>query len=311
MDYNAETAEFEETNLLPNSLKICEGKLTELQKETNELLDKVLNEVENAENFFSIIEKIELKLENIKSMPKKTTELDANEAALLIKRIENDSLLAESYTNSIFILENEDKFAGEIEQIKKTIEKLMSRLNKMKDMDGIEEGLEVLAHISEFNKEAEICKRKIEKIKKLMSKKSKKGSLVVKKIKRKISSIKTLLEKSIEQKRKKDLRRHIDKIKEELTEEFKKTKKFNFTIDLKNFTFITKKERKELPLTIPLKYALSEMLQIESMIRKVGKNGTTIIGEYEDRNYEKVIKVGERKIIGNTIFFHEKVYKLE
>lgn len=298
-----------------SAAEICEKTLAELTREADLELEKFMAAAEKGRHFGATMEKIEGQLSSVKKLEAAERDLELNEAQVIAEKLEGELAAAEKLATGAGLLECENEWAEQFESVRGSLELMQMHMRKMKPggrgamRDGA--SLEAKNTLLSFRREADRCRGWLSELHELFSVKGYPSHKRLNAAKKKLKSVRAGVGKAFSKITKGRLRKKIIEARLQIEQFFEGTHHAKMFVDHKHLTLQSGAHKVHLPLTQAVRFALEEIVPIESALSNLGKRGTVLTATYERSGKGDRMRVGERSVSGDAVIYREKSYPVK
>lgn len=294
--------------------EICEKTLAELSDEADSELERFVSAAEKGWRFEAVMEKVEEQLASAKKLEAAERDLELNEAAVIADKLEGELGQAEKLATGAGLLSCESEWAEQFESIKGSIELMKMHMKKIKQSgrNAMREGaaLEAKSALLSFRREAEKCRGWLSELRELFTLKNYPSHARLNAAKKKLAGVRAGVGKAFSKITRARLRKKIAEARLQLENFFAGTHSAKMFVDHKHLTLQSGSHKVHLPLTEALRFALEDMVPVESALSNLGKRGTVLTATYERNGKGGTMRVGERSVSGDAVIYREKSYSV-
>ena len=288
----------------------CGKKLASLEAEADSLLDRFVATLESGKGFHSSMEKIEGQLEAVKARTAAQSEMELNEAAVLADKLLDEIALVQKMAPGAALSGVQDTWAGDFEQVRASLERMGTRLRRMKS-SASQPGAGVVEarglHLT-FNKDAKACRARLDALAKSFANRKGGAHSQVLSAKKRAELLRASVGKSFERLARAKMTGKIAAAKGEIIEFMRKTGEGRIFVDHKHLTITSNGNRMRVPLTQAFRFGLEDIAPLQKELAKLGSS--VVVGSYGMHEGRQVLRIGQRAVVGDSVVFREKSFYL-
>ena len=171
--------------------------------------------------------------------------------------------------------------------------------------------LEAKNTVQSFRRESEKCRGWLSELRELFSMKNYPAHKRLNAARKKLKSVRAGVGKAFSKITKGRLRKKIIEARLQIEQFFEGTHHAKMFVDHKHLTLQSGAHKVHLPLTQAVRFALEDIVPIESALSNLGKHGTVLTATYERNGKGGSLRVGERSVSGDAVIYREKSYSVK
>ncbi len=294
-----------------NAVQTCEKACAQYEAEIDTLLDQFISAAESGREFRNSIDRVEEQLAAAKKLLSSNSDLELNETIVIAERTDEELSLAEKYAQGAALAETQEEWAGEMESVRETLDRLASAVRKMKAAGEESEPLEVRSAVMAFRRDEKLFGARLKKLRETFQSRKHSTFKELSSAKKRVARIKGEVGKAFDGLARKRLRKKTIEAKRMLLDFTRHTGACRVFIDAKHITLVGGKKVERHPLTQSIRFALEEFAPISKSFARLGKNGTVLIGAFERSGNGLVLRIGERSVVGDSVVLREHRYMVQ
>jgi hypothetical protein len=288
----------------------CEKTLSSFEREADGLLEKFVSELERGKGFAVLMDKIESQLASAKRKLDSSSEFELNENAVLADKLSEDIATAASMEDGARLNGVQEEWVEGFESLRKTLDRLSSHVKKMKQGakhpgSGV---LEARNALLAFARDERICRKRMDGLVSEFG--ARKGGQVtqVNSARKRLELLRSSIGKKSKSLVRTKLKGKVSEAKNEIIAFMERTHEGRIIVDHKHLTIYSGTQRMRVPLTEAVRFSLEEIAPIEKPLSKIGR--VVLVGSYGKENGRKVLAIGERSLVGDSIVLTQNRYEI-
>ncbi|MEM4554623.1 MAG: hypothetical protein QXT25_02125 [Candidatus Anstonellaceae archaeon] len=296
-----------------SKIEECTIELEALERMADSALEQFVFLSQKAPEFYSKIEKVEEQLKRIDWQRAIENDLQLNEVTIVADKIEDEIDTMHQLAIAASASEIAEEWAEGFEESKKKIERLKGYLERARQEIAEGEIINVEGLLEKFEREARLCKAKLERLHAALAAPKKEHRRRLQKAKTKLAKIKSGVVKAIVELTKRRLRKPIAQMRTRMEEVMERQKEGKIVLDFKHLTFLGEANEIRLPLTDAVKYAFADLaLGLEPYVMKAAKGEAILVGAYQQGEDGYIrLRIGERFASGDAIIYKERQFVVQ
>ncbi|MEM4348510.1 MAG: hypothetical protein QXN37_02990 [Candidatus Anstonellaceae archaeon] len=296
-----------------NRIEECSNELELLERMADSALEQFVYLSQKAPEFYSKIENIEEQLRRINFKQGIENDLHLNEITVVADKIDEEIDLVHDLAICASAHEIAEEWAEEFEESKRKIERLKGYLEKARKESAEGEVIGVDTLLEKFEKDAQICKAKLDRLYSALAAPKKEHRRRLQKARAKLAKIKAKVVKAVVELTKQRLRKPIAQMRIKIHEMMEKQKEGKIVLDFKRLAFLGEKGDVSMSLTEAVKYAFADLAPgLEPYVMKAAKGEVVLVGSYQQDSGGSIrLKIGERFSSGDAVIYKERHFVVQ
>ncbi len=285
----------------------CERMCLALEKEVDSAFEDFVSASESGSDFHASMERIEGQIAAASKLANAVSDFELNETAVLADKIDDELVSVGALALGAVLSDTEEAWATEFERARTSLDALSLHLKKMKSAQGQSE---LRASLLSFRRHSKLCQARLKRLKSIFASKTHPIYSKVAIAKNNLKLIRSGVAKSLEKISRQRLQKSIDTARTELSQFMKRTGSGRIFVDNKHVTFSSEGRTERLLLTQAVRFALEEIAPYDRAFAKVATGGSFITGSYRKDGSGLVLRLGERSIVGDTVIYRERSFRI-